>query len=285
MSEWHAEELALDAYLTRIGVQAPLAPTVATLVRLHRAHVTSIPFENLDVLLGRGVSLELGQVQDKLVTSRRGGYCGEHNLLFAAVLERIGFPVTRALARLRMGTNVVNPLTHVLTLAEAEGCRWLTDVGFGGECLIEPIALREDEPVTQDGWRFRVMRSADGSWVLQSLRTESWFDLYSFTGDSQHLVDLEVANYYMATSPVSPFVHRLIVQLPGVTKHVLAGTQMTSTRADGFRSCRTLATTEVGMVLRSAFGINLTADDEAGIVAWLSRGTGTRAQPAAAAVR
>lgn len=94
MSGTRAGELDLDAYLERTGYRGPLEPTAATLAGLHRHHVLAIPFENLEIMLGRPVELDLASLQAKLVMRRRGGYCYEHNLLFAAVLERLGYTFT-----------------------------------------------------------------------------------------------------------------------------------------------------------------------------------------------
>lgn len=267
MSEWGTELLDLDAYLKRIEDHGTLEPTVDVLRRLHRAHTTAIPFENLDVMLGRGVSVDLEPVQDKLVRSRRGGYCGEQNLLFAAVLARIGFTVTRTAARVRMGSDKVNPRTHVMTLVEAGGTRWLADVGFGAEGLTDPIALHEDEPVTQNGWSHRVMRAASSGWLLQALHAEGWFDLYGFTEDGLPQVDLAMANHFVATSPRSPFTRRMIVQRPGATRHMLMGTELTTSRADGFCHRREVPADELGTVMSSTFGIDLTAHEVRELVA------------------
>ena len=86
--------LDLDAYLARIGYHGPRHASREVLVALHEAHQASIPFENLDILLGREISLELDALQRKLVSGRRGGYCFEQNTLFRAVLEALGFRVT-----------------------------------------------------------------------------------------------------------------------------------------------------------------------------------------------
>jgi N-hydroxyarylamine O-acetyltransferase len=74
-------------------------PTFETLAGLLHAHMLRIQFENLDVLLGRPVRLDLDSLQDKLVRARRGGYCFEHATLFAAVLEKLGFQPVRHAAR------------------------------------------------------------------------------------------------------------------------------------------------------------------------------------------
>src|SRR2546421_116903 len=80
-----------------------LKPAEATLARLQAAHQSALPFENADIVLGRGIDLDLGAIQRKLVTDRRGGYCHEHNLLFAAALETIGYSITRLTGRVRAG--------------------------------------------------------------------------------------------------------------------------------------------------------------------------------------
>ena len=113
--------LDLPAYLRRIGYAGGLAPTRTTLDALQLAHATSIPFENLDILLGVPIRLDLASVQAKLVAGRRGGYCFEQNALFAAVLEHVGFAVTRLAARVRLGHGIVRPRTHMTLRVDFDG--------------------------------------------------------------------------------------------------------------------------------------------------------------------
>src|SRR5471030_1316332 len=110
----------LPAYFARVGFVGEARADLASLRALHEAHVTHIPFENLDIHLGRGIRLDLESVQAKLVRGRRGGYCFEHNALFAAALEEIGFPVTRLSARVRSGGSLVLPRTHMLLKVGAD---------------------------------------------------------------------------------------------------------------------------------------------------------------------
>ncbi|MGN9844041.1 arylamine N-acetyltransferase family protein [Nonomuraea sp. H19] len=204
---WDIEKLDLNAYLARIGYDGPLDPTAETLRGVHLAHVRSIPFENLDVLLGRGIRLDLSSLQDKLVTGGRGGYCHEQNLLFAAALERLGFTLTRHLARIRLGRHHL-PRSHATLTVVAGGRRWLADVGFGGEGLVEPIPFEEGATLESGVWRWRL--GCDGDfWVLHSGETE----LYAFRPDEpQYPSDFEVANYYIANHPQSPFRRHVVVQ-------------------------------------------------------------------------
>jgi N-hydroxyarylamine O-acetyltransferase len=95
----------LAAYLARIGLARPPALTAAGLAELHLAHATHIPFENIDVLLGRPIRLDPASLHQKLVRDKRGGYCFEQNLLFAGVLESLGFRVTKLAARVRYRAN------------------------------------------------------------------------------------------------------------------------------------------------------------------------------------
>src|ERR1700724_825750 len=114
--------LDLDSYLARTTYAGSLRPSAEVLRELHLAHSTTIPFENLDILLGRPIRLDLASLQAKLVADRRGGYCFAHNMLFAAVLETLGFRVTRLAARVYMGQpSPTRPKTHMLLRVEAGG--------------------------------------------------------------------------------------------------------------------------------------------------------------------
>jgi N-hydroxyarylamine O-acetyltransferase len=201
----------LDAYFTRIDYRGDRSPTLPVLIALHRAHANRVPFENVDVLLGRPIRLDLDSLQAKLVHGRRGGYCFEHNTLFAAVLEALGFRLTRLAARVRFGATSVRPRSHMNLLVQVDDAPWLADVGFGGEGLLEPLRLVEASDTHQAGWTYRLMREGD-SWVLQSRRGDGWFDLYSFTLEPQYPVDYEVANYFTATHPDSIFRKTLTAQ-------------------------------------------------------------------------
>src|SRR3954469_4622706 len=84
----------LQAYLRRINYPGNQAPTAAILCELHRAHLLAVPFENLDIHLGRAISLNQDALFNKIVTRRRGGFCYELNGLFALLLRGLGFEVT-----------------------------------------------------------------------------------------------------------------------------------------------------------------------------------------------
>lgn len=265
-SEWGIERLDVDAYLERIGYEGELEPTPETLRRLHRAHVAAIPFENVDVVLGRGVSLEMEAMQDKLLRRDRGGYCYEHNLLFAALLERIGFAVVRLTASIRMDANEPQASGHMLLRVDAGGSPWLADVGFGGQRLLEPIQLEDGATSQQGGWAYRLDREneGDGTWALRVLRPDGWFDLYGFTLEPRRHGDYVVYNHYTSTHPDSPFVRGVVAMQTGPQRRrTLIGRRLTSAHSYGSTERRELAGDELVGVLRGAFGIALDPQEEA----------------------
>jgi len=211
--------LDLDAYLARLRYEGARDETVGTLQGLHRAHALVIPFENLDILLGLPIRLDLDSLQAKLVASRRGGYCFEQNTLFAAALEAFGFEVTPLAARVRMGRTGPTPRTHMVLEVVAEGEKWLADVGFGGAGLLDPLPFGSEEPVHQGAWSFRLQRE-DDLHVVRWLQREGWQDLYAFTLEPQLSIDFEVANHFTSTWPRSPFVTNIYVQRPGLQERL-----------------------------------------------------------------
>lgn len=252
-------ELDLAAYLLRTGYAGDIAPTRQALHALHLAHATRIPFENLDILLGRPIALDLPAIQAKLVGQRRGGYCFEHNLLFAAVLREFGFGITQLAARVRYRSTALLPRTHMLLLVEAEDSHWLADVGFGGEGLLLPVPFGTGEEVQHYAWRYRVIEEAGAGWVLQSQRDGDWHDLYAFTLEPQLAVDYEIANHYVSTHPRSRFVQTLTVQLPHPERRlILRDRELAEDRgASVGAASRTLADeVELLQVLRQDFGLD-----------------------------
>ncbi|MEV5238437.1 arylamine N-acetyltransferase [Streptomyces cinnamoneus] len=264
---WNGDLLDLDAYLDRIGYTGERAPTRETLRGLQRAHVTSIPFENVNAVLGLPVLLDVEAVQDKLVRARRGGYCYEHVVLFAAALERLGFEFTALSGRVTLGSDKILPATHALLAVTASDDErlWLCDVGFGSGPL-EPIELGDGVEEDFGGWRFRMKRqrgsSGIDSWWLYQHRADGWEDRHTFTMNPQYTIDYVVGSHYVATHARSPFSRRLFAQQFSATHHHrLDATTWTTFRPDGSYTEREIEPAELGRVLGEEFGIVLGAED------------------------
>ncbi|MFB7395957.1 arylamine N-acetyltransferase [Streptomyces sp. NPDC056191] len=267
---WSGEELDLDAYLARIGYETErdgeLAPDLPTLTALHRAHVRAVPFENLDVALGRPVPLDLKSLQAKLVERRRGGYCYEQNSLFAAALERIGFTVTARGARNRSRGAALPPVTHALLVVAVEGEQWLADVGFGWQGPLEPVPLRDGARVEQSGWTFGIVVEDEGIHVLRSLRPQGWADLYAFSPQTLYPGDFTVMNHYSSSHPQSRFLGQVVAQWPGEDeRRALVRDRLSTVRTDGVVEERVVPVGELIATLESRFGIELDDEERAGL--------------------
>lgn len=256
----------LDAYLGRIGWKGERAADPETLRGVHLAHSRAIPFENLDAVSGTAPSLELDDLVAKLVHGRRGGYCYEHNTLFTHALEALGFRVTGLAARVVLGAErwESRPRTHMTLLVEVPGepQPYLADVGFGaGGALLEPVPLTEGVEFVGAGRRHRLVRAPHRGplelWVLENFgEAEGWQAQYTFTLDPCEKPDFEVFNWYVGTSPRSPFTQRRYVQRVAPDRHLLLfGSLLTVTHADGTVSERKVAEEDVERVLEEEFGI------------------------------
>ena len=250
------DALDLDAYLSRIAYQGPRAPTLATLRALHLAHATHIPFENLDILLGRPIRIDLSSLQAKLVDGGRGGYCFELNTLFAAALHALGFEVTLLAARVRFGATRVLPRTHMVLKVASEDAEWLADVGFGAAGLLLPIRFGDGEQARQFAWTYRLVEDT-AQWVLQSLRDDAWADLYAFTLEPQLPVDFEVANHYVSTHPQSRFVQTMTAQCTGPQeRRTLVNRELAIERASGSERRMLGDDDELLATLAESFGLH-----------------------------
>ncbi|MFE3444915.1 arylamine N-acetyltransferase [Nocardia sp. NPDC059180] len=277
---WNGAELDLDAYLSRIGYDGERAPTLAALRALVAAHTTSIPFENLEAVLGRPVPLDVESLQDKLVRRRRGGYCYENVGLFAAALERFGFGVTGLSGRVTMGSGGLRPATHaLLRVTTGDDDRvWIVDVGFGAGPAAPYELADSNGEFTLGDWRFRLEHGhgeLDSElWTLHQFARDGWVDRYTFTLNPQYRIDYEVGNHFVSTSPRSPFTQRPFVQRfhPAV-HHILDGATWTTEHPDGTSESRELELGELPKVLSEVFDIDLTDEDTTALIAapWTTR--------------
>lgn len=211
LAGWVRSELMIDfdAYLARIGLDPSEVPSWTA---VHRAHATTIPFENLDSHRGIPVSLDQADLERKLVAKRRGGYCFEHNLLLASALEHLGLRVEPMLARVRAGgaPRESRPVGHlVLRVTDEDDRQWHADVGFGLGTLLDPIPFGPSGVHEQSGWSYQVVSEGD-ELVLESLGRTGWSDVYAFRPSPVPRIDIEVSNWWTCTNPASPFVFGLI---------------------------------------------------------------------------
>lgn len=242
----------LAAYLQRIGLAGPVAPTREGLERVMTAHLGAIPFENLDVYLGRGGARGIAAIHDKLVTRRRGGWCHEQNALFGWALRQMGFAVTPVAARVNSSEDEAGG--HLTLLVGVDGRRYLADVGFGGS-QARPLQL---VPTAERHEPFAVALSESGGWWRYTEEAGGSPFFYEFEAREADPERFDRWQDWQATSPESPFIANLVAQRRiGGAHLVLRGRVMTERDTTGERRRVLGDATELVTVLRERFGLEV----------------------------
>lgn len=249
----------LQAYLNRIHYNGPQAPNVATLRALHRAHLTAIPYENLDIHLGRRLTLDLEQIYHKIVEERRGGWCYEMNGLLAWALRALGFDVTllgSAVGEPAQG-GVDDDLDHLILQVRLADQPWLADVGFGN-AFLEPLPLAAGE--YQQSWMTFRLEQTDDKWFFHNHQHGGAG--YGFTLLPRQYGGFAPRCHELQTSPASGFVrttvcHRFTPE--GII--TLRGAVLTQSRATGVQRTEIDSLARYREVLSHAFGLEASLAD------------------------
>ena len=262
----------LSAYLARIAYDGPRTPTLETLRAIQLRHPQAIPFENLNPLLGMPVRLDIESLQQKLVRSRRGGYCFEHNTLLSHALRALGFQISHLGGRVvwnRPDPSITPPRSHMILRVELPEGIYLADVGFGMSATA-PLRLEPEIEQPTPHETFRLLRSGDW-FTLQCRLKGEWASFYRFDLAEQEPIDYEVANYYVSTWPTSHFVNSLLVARATPDGRLgLRDNRLSIHRLDGTGEQRTLSgAAEISTVLGNLFGIAV--PDEAAFKARLAQ--------------
>jgi arylamine N-acetyltransferase len=254
----------LTAYFDRINYRGNAEPNPDVLQDLVTAHTRTIPFENLDPLLGVPVDdLSPEALTDKLVHRRRGGYCYEHNGLMGYVLAELGFKVRRLVGRVVWMLPADSPPTsetHTVLAVTFPGAQgpYLVDVGFGGQTPTSPLRFEIGGVQKTTHEPYRLDYRGDGL-VMQVLVRDEWRSLYEFTTQTRPQIDLKMGSWYVSTHPSSHFVTSLTAAL--VTDDArwnLSGRDLAIHRADGSEKICLADAAAVVETLSDRFGVNVT---------------------------
>lgn len=246
----------VSAYLARLDVPRAATPSLATLTTLHRAHLQHVPFENLDIHLGRPIVLQEASLYHKVVEAGRGGYCYELNGLFAALLRTLGFQVTLVSARVAREDGSLSPeFDHLALVVEADGPR-LVDVGFG-DAFLDPLPLQGEIERCEGRKRLRLEKDGDRWQFLEARDGENFKVQYHFTLIPRALSDFEVMNAFHQTSPDSHFRRHRIVTLARPEGRVTLRNDLLIETQNGRRRETRLAEQQSCETLAARFGIVL----------------------------
>jgi N-hydroxyarylamine O-acetyltransferase len=247
--------MEVDAYLQRIGYEGSREPTAETLKRLHRAHMLTVPFENLDILLGRPIVLSLPSFYDKIILRRRGGFCYELNELFAWLLEQLGFPVVRLSARVFDGSQPGPEFDHMVLLIKLEE-HMIADVGFG-DSFLEPLRLDSGEEDVQHGSAYRLTGS-ESERVLQRRQVSDWESQFTFSLAPRRLTEFSAMCLHHQTSPESHFSWKAACSIATSEGRITLSNNRLIVTADRRREEREVASEEeYRALLRTHFGVIL----------------------------
>jgi N-hydroxyarylamine O-acetyltransferase len=207
-------DINLEKYFEKIGFTGPAPATLGTLKRLQALHTTAIPFENIDPLMGRPVSLDLSALSEKFLDQGRGGYCYEQNIFFQGVLKSLGFSVSGLAAVVQWDKPAeCGPRVHMVLRVELPEGEFIADVGFGRLTLTSPLELVptiEQKTTLED---FRLM-PINGEFQVQCKLGGRWAALYKVSLQTVSLDDYAVFNWFTSTNPESVFTNHLMVARP-----------------------------------------------------------------------
>lgn len=278
--------LNLPAYLDRIGYSGSTDPSAETLHAIHRAHMLAVPFENLDIHLGRQILCDEAGFLHKIVNERRGGFCYELNGAFAALLRTLGFQVTLLSARVARADGSEGPeFDHLALRVDLPGVRpegshsdaprsgaprsdglhsdapcsdppWLADVGFG-DSFVEPLRLAPNLEQPQIGRVYR-LNEVEGVLHMEVRADDKWKRQYSFTPQPRQLSDFAAMCRYHQTSPESHFTRqRVCTRATPEGRVTLSDLKLIETRSGEREERELLGEQQWRATLRELFRVDL----------------------------
>jgi len=250
-----AENFKLQEYFERIGFNGAPGNDLQTVTEVMRRQLFSVPFENLDVQTGTGVSMVPEAIVEKIVQRGRGGYCYEVNGLFAMALEALGVPY-RFVACRPMTYPAKRPRTHMALVVQFGGESWLCDLGFGSYGIRAPLSLSSvGSTIQQDHDLFRLECTKEEEYILKAWVDGEWASQYGFDLWPQQWVDFIPANYLNSTHPDALFVQKLVVVLHTPEgRNILFGERLKTVRK-GVSDERIVTPEAVDEILNNTFGL------------------------------
>lgn len=257
-----------ERYLARIGVDPDDAspPTLATVARLQRAHVRTVPFETLAVTgdpfeetSGEGVTLDVAHLFEKIVERERGGFCYELNGLFVWLLEELGFDVVRLAAQVVGDDGDPRPPANHHSVRVTFDEAYLVDVGLGLPKMRDPLPIggRVGPDAAGIEWRTAESDRPDADWTVQTRRPdEGWSDRYIFTETPRNLSYFEATCEHLATAPESNFTGDPYVNVGTDEGHRALSPETYTEATGGEERKREIDPAEWYDLLESAFGLS-----------------------------
>jgi N-hydroxyarylamine O-acetyltransferase len=251
-----SEDFDPAAYLDRIDLAEPITVDIEGLRRLQHVHLIRVPFENLDIHLGRPIRLDLASLIEKIVMRHRGGFCYELNGLFAFLLRSLGFQVTLLSGRAANREGGFGPEFDHLALRIDLDQPYLADVGFG-DAFLEPLRLTAGIEQSDPRNTFLLTHEGDDWLVRERVPDGAWKPLYLFTLVPHRIEDFAEMCRYHQTSPASHFTQGTVCSIATAAgRMTISGDRFIETH-EGNRTERLIASeVELRTLLADHFGVS-----------------------------
>ena len=270
MKEFY-EGCNIEDYLKRIGFEGEARPDLETLRKLQELHVIAVPYENLEIVARKPLTLDIPSIYNKIVTRGRGGYCFELNGLFKWLLEGIGFEVVQHFGRWLMGEPLETPMRrHRILRVYLDGNQYICDVGVGHEAAHKlPLLFKLD--LLQEVYEetYRIVRHPINIYSVECICSDGNFKpVYCFNDDPCVAIDYFQSHYYCTTHPDSIFLNNTMIfrRTPNGRKTVVdAYDPLTGEKVKELRECENgvwkstllLSDKQFDEALRTHFGFGL----------------------------
>ncbi len=196
--------MELKRYVDRIKIREIKNPSFEFLAELQNQHLLTIPFEDLDIPERARIILDLERIYNKIIPTKRGGFCYELNGLFYWLLIQLGFRVEMLSARVyNHSKQELGPeFDHMAILVHLDR-DYLTDVGFG-DSFRKPIRMPDGEIRDASG-HYRVIKTANDKFELQREDGNEWKIQHEFTLIPRKLSDYNAMCDFQQDDPNSHF--------------------------------------------------------------------------------
>ena len=247
----------IKAYLNRIGIKKISEPSLIFLTELQNSHLLSIPFEDLDIPDRNRIEPDLNKIYNKIILTKRGGFCYELNGLFHWLLTSLGFKVDMLSARVfNSQKNYYGPEFDHMTLLVHIDKDYLVDVGFG-DSFRRPIEMPDGETEDVSGY-YRLSIKEDRLIELLKKEDNDFLRQYCFTTNPQKFKDYKEMCAFHQDSPASHFRTRMLCTIATEKGRITLSNNSLTITENGVKTKTDFTdANEFYILLNKYFGINL----------------------------
>lgn len=249
----------INLYLKKMNYKDEVKIDYNTLSKLQIAHLTNIPYENIDVLNKKSLSLDAQDLFNKMILNKRGGYCFELNGLYSNLLKSLGFNVTNLAGRFIYQDGKTRMRLHRILKVDIDGKSYISDVGVLSELPRKSLELIVDKVQNDGKCDYKFELDENKEYILyQKKPNKDWKQIYSFSLEPQLDIDYVLPSFYCETHLNSPFINSMKVAIYTEEEHIrLFDGELIFYKDGEVRRLEKICDKELEDVLKKYFGIEL----------------------------